>query len=206
MVGDSVVFESTFKLDQRQVGTALAASQLNCWVGNVSAGSWGPANQVAFFERFGWFDADVAILVMSTHDLVDLPLGIVQHGVTEPPLSMLAYFFDYTAKRLSVRIWPRPKKPAPTQSDRANGIKAVQQLLQSASNQVPAVVVVVHPELNEQETANGILLRETIEASGLPVVYPKLTAEHYVDWIHLSAKGQEYYGKLFADISRKVPD
>jgi hypothetical protein len=42
-------------------------------VGNVSAGSWGPPNELAYLKQYGLFDADVIVIVLSSHDYVDVP-------------------------------------------------------------------------------------------------------------------------------------
>jgi hypothetical protein len=42
-------------------------------VGNVSAGSWGPGNLLAYARRFGLFDADVVVVVLNSRDAGDNP-------------------------------------------------------------------------------------------------------------------------------------
>jgi hypothetical protein len=42
-------------------------------VGNISAGSWGPPNMLAYARKFGLFDADVVVVVLSSHDYADAP-------------------------------------------------------------------------------------------------------------------------------------
>jgi len=78
VIGDSVVFGGN-QTDQSELATTLAAQRLeqvlgrSVTVANVSAGSWGPQNQIAFVESYGWFDADLAVVVLSSHDLADVP-------------------------------------------------------------------------------------------------------------------------------------
>ncbi len=78
VLGDSVVNGGSH-VDQSELGTALLERALADRLGrpvlvvNASANSWGPPNEQAFIEAFGTFDADVVFLVLSSHDLVDIP-------------------------------------------------------------------------------------------------------------------------------------
>ncbi|MDZ4755161.1 MAG: SGNH/GDSL hydrolase family protein [Phycisphaerae bacterium] len=78
IVGDSVTNGGS-NVDQSETAAAVLetrlAKRLNrpVLVINASANSWGPPNQLGFIERFGIFDADIAIVVLSSHDLVDVP-------------------------------------------------------------------------------------------------------------------------------------
>lgn len=78
VMGDSVINGGN-QTDQVELATELLGTRLReamgrpVVVGNVSAGSWGPANLLAYIQKFGLFDADMAVLVLSSHDLVDLP-------------------------------------------------------------------------------------------------------------------------------------
>jgi len=76
--GDSVVNGGNLT-DQEQLATTIVARRLSAQrgrhfvVGNVSAGSWGPENWAAYLKEFGTFDADLLIVVASSHDFRDLP-------------------------------------------------------------------------------------------------------------------------------------
>lgn len=75
--GDSVVFGSL--LDQQELATSLLAVDLEqslrryVVVGNISAVSWGVPNYLAYEKEYGFFDADAVVLVVSSHDLYDVP-------------------------------------------------------------------------------------------------------------------------------------
>ncbi len=53
-------------------------------VGNISAGSWGPGNWLAYAEEYGFFDADVIVLVISSHDIEDNPTYQKLNQYTHP--------------------------------------------------------------------------------------------------------------------------
>ena len=69
--GDSIVNGGTLT-DQEDVATTIVQghySTNDLQILNVSAGSWGPANLVKYFEKFGIFDATDLIVEVSSHDL-----------------------------------------------------------------------------------------------------------------------------------------
>jgi len=73
VVGDSVI-NGGHLTDQADLGTELLRYELESLlrqpvsVGNISAGSWGPPNQLAYLNEYGWFDADIVLFVASDHD------------------------------------------------------------------------------------------------------------------------------------------
>lgn len=108
VLGDSVVNGGAV-LDDQQLSTTLLGRQLTrelarpVYVGNVSAGSWGPTNQAAYLEKYGWFDADLLVLVESAHDVRDASTfdHVVGVGLSYPskkPWSALAEGYQ--------RYWP----------------------------------------------------------------------------------------------------
>ena len=71
VVGDSVVNGGALT-DQDETATAILQQNMPDWrVYNVSAGSWGPGNYVAFFRRYPTLvrTNDVLVLQVSSHDL-----------------------------------------------------------------------------------------------------------------------------------------
>lgn len=63
VICDSVVNGGTLT-DQAKIATSLLQAALGSsfTVGNISAWSWGPANQLGYIHEFGWFDVDIVIL------------------------------------------------------------------------------------------------------------------------------------------------
>ncbi len=78
VIGDSVIYGGV-RIDQSQIDTEILKLNLQrqyrrpVVVGNASAKSWGPPNELAYLERFGTFDADVVILELASHDYADAP-------------------------------------------------------------------------------------------------------------------------------------
>lgn len=76
VLGDSVVNGGVLT-DHEALATTILERRLATrlgrpvFVGNVSAGSWGPPNHRAYLDRFGWFDADAIVLVLSSTDAAD---------------------------------------------------------------------------------------------------------------------------------------
>lgn len=90
LIGDSIVY-GTEHLDQDEtVGSRLrdllrAAPELGRCEPEViamAASSWGPVNAAAFLDRFGTIGASAAAVIVSAHDLYDLP---------EAPPQLLTY-------------------------------------------------------------------------------------------------------------------
>ncbi len=92
--GDSVINGGALT-DHKDLATTTlkeSVNNKNVVVGNISAGSWGPGNWLAYAEEYGFFGADVIILVISSHDYSDnptfQPLNENTHP-TEKPVSAL---------------------------------------------------------------------------------------------------------------------
>lgn len=110
LIGDSIVFGGSQSDQSETCGSYLEAllrqgTRRPVRVLSVAAGSWGPANQTAYLQRFGIFDADAAIWLLSTGDWFDAPTFTPIVGV-DP---------SYPARRpvlalgelVSRYIWPR---------------------------------------------------------------------------------------------------
>jgi hypothetical protein len=75
-LGDSVI-NGGAHTDQDSIATALLSAQLSedlnqeVQILNISAGSWGPDNAMAYIRKYGDFDAQMAFLVVSSHDAYD---------------------------------------------------------------------------------------------------------------------------------------
>ena len=76
VLGDSVINGGAWT-DQADLATSMIEARLrrdvapSAIVGNVSAGSWGPQNLLGYVDEFGLFDADVVVIVVSSHDAFD---------------------------------------------------------------------------------------------------------------------------------------
>lgn len=82
VIGDSVVL-GWARIDQDDIATSLLAQRLGVAVGNISANSWGPPNQLGYVDAHGLFDARVVVVVWSSHDAADVP-GVEPQPQNEP--------------------------------------------------------------------------------------------------------------------------
>lgn len=111
--GDSVINGGNLT-DQADVCTEILKGNLErglgvpVVVGNVSAGSWGPPNLLAYYNTYGALEADLAVIVVSDHDWEDVPAFGALNPRTHPvkqPLSALSegvvrYFWPRLKRRL----------------------------------------------------------------------------------------------------------
>ncbi|MCC6134828.1 MAG: hypothetical protein IT491_05555 [Gammaproteobacteria bacterium] len=87
--GDSVLNGGNL-LDHSTLATTLLSKRLSdalerpVVVGNISAGSWGPGNWLAYAQEYGFFDADIVMLVISSHDYADNPTFAPLNPLTHP--------------------------------------------------------------------------------------------------------------------------
>ncbi len=76
--GDSVMNGGNLT-DQNDLATSILQKSLGeitvkeVVVGNISAGSWGPGNWLGYAQKYGFFDAGVVVLIISSHDYADNP-------------------------------------------------------------------------------------------------------------------------------------
>jgi hypothetical protein len=110
VVGDSIVYGGV-RIDQSQIDTEILKRDLQdklkvpVVVGNASAKSWGPPNELAFLKRFGTLDADVVILELSSHDYADAPTFVPVVGISadypnkKPLLAMADLIETYVLPR-----------------------------------------------------------------------------------------------------------
>ncbi len=73
-------------------------------VGNISAGSWGPANWLAYAEEYGFFNASAVILIISSHDYTDnptfQPLDKNTHPTSNPTFAFIEGVTRYLPRYL----------------------------------------------------------------------------------------------------------
>jgi len=112
IIGDSVVY-GEHTLDQTQTIAFLLNEQLKqefgdeaIVVGSIAASSWGPANMLAFYQRFGPFAGNTAFLVLSSHDRSDIPYmtrRLTPYRVMEPT-SALHDFLQSAGERIEDKV------------------------------------------------------------------------------------------------------
>lgn len=174
VMGDSVINGGALTDDvdlATRIAQARLAKELDrpVWVGNVSAGSWGPGNLLAYTHKYGWFDADMVLIVLSSHDIADVPDFEPDLGPdfpSETPLLALeegmsrylpryaeVYFQEISQHLPQLASWSQEASAKPVvqvEDDRlAEGRRLLKNLLDEARSHAPVVVVLYHLEARE---------------------------------------------------------
>lgn len=205
VLGDSVI-NGGATTDQADLATEILKKRLGIVVGNVSAGSWGPANLLAYLRRFGSFDADEMIFVFSAHDLTDLPQFEPDLGPDfpehTPPLALWEAVTRYLPRYLGIETAPSSNAaPRPHAEKLSEGKKAVSDLLALARSMTPRVCVVFHHDRDAigttppEETA----FHDLATGAGAEFVSGVETADGYRDFIHFNAAGQKALADTIAE-------
>lgn len=218
--GDSVVNGGS-QIDQAALSTSLLQSALQTQlarpvtVGNISAGSWGPGNWLAYAQRFGFFEADLVVLVVGSGDHADNP-GFApldaDHPTEAPTLALqeavqryLPRYLNHYLPKVLGDLWREPSEGTtasrePTLQDGARGQADLQQFLQLAQGERRPVIVVHHPDLDELSSGRYLdghaQIRDLVRGLSLPFVelrtaYQAAGPALYRDSIHHSVLGQQ---------------
>jgi len=217
--GDSIANGGT-RLDQSEIATSILQRQLtaqgyNAYVGNVSAGSWGPENILEYIKIYGTFKADIAILVLSSHDAFDVPtfetLDQNSHPTTRPIFSLEFLFNKYVSKPTVELTKNKITKQKLEKIFKQKENKQLTELLTLLTSTVNKVVVVHHLSKNELITKTTTLASKIITSTCKRVVsncidtqdyYKKFNyknSKFYFDNLHLASDGQAVLASLFVD-------
>lgn len=188
--GDSVLNGGNLT-DEADLATTLLQQQLErstgrrVVVGNISAGSWGPGNWLAYARQYGFFDADSIVLVISSHDAADnptfAPLDPDTHPQTKPVSALVEGLTRYLPRYLkksgvhaseasSVTALSDDATAAATQ----RGLSDLREFLGLALAKTPRILVVQHAERGEIESGQfkpgyAAIQRMSLEL-GVPVI------------------------------------
>jgi len=222
VIGDSVV-NGGAPTDDSELATTLLQTRLSAslgrpvFVGNVSAGSWGPPNELAYVKRFGWFDADAAVVVYNSADYADAPtferlVGVaVEMPDHRPLLALEEGFTRYLLPRLFTL--PEPSSGPTTQQtppakDVQECLEAVREIVRFArASGVRKIMIAQHLEQTECGAAEwvghaaiaGAARDVGIEPLQLGPAFEAALRQNrnpYRDKIHPNALGQ----KIIADV------
>ncbi|MEM1026597.1 MAG: SGNH/GDSL hydrolase family protein [Planctomycetota bacterium] len=221
VLGDSVIYGGR-RTDHSALSTTITQAKLresfdqDVWVGNASAGSWGPGNWLAYVEAFGTFEADVAIVVLSPHDIGDTPRfdpTWAATQTTQPPFSALGVAMQEVWSRVRSRLGSKaaaknpndlnqPGIPIP-EPDEPHRITAEQDLTALlgifAKQKIPAAVL-YFPEADADGRHDSVRgrFKEIAEANGAKFIDLRerllnedpATNPAYRDRMHPSHEGQ----------------
>lgn len=210
VVGDSVV-NGGVEIDQMDLASELLRRSLTSgsWVGNVSAGSWGPANMAAYMQRFGTFGADHILVVLSSHDLHDVPTFPADLG-PDFPQKRPTFALEEALMRYLPRYLPlllsRVDEPIQKVSEvEAKGESDVEGLIALLKTSGAPFEVFLHPSISEltlgpnQDGKNLRHLLETLNVNYIEM-RPYLSRSDYRDEIHMNAVGHKKYAQRFLKI------
>lgn len=93
-LGDSVIFGGGW-MDHDSLATTLFSDEIGIQMLNISCGSWGPDNNVAYLREKGTFGAKAMVLVCSSHDAYDAMSFVPVVGVWP----------NYPDKQYKLAIW-----------------------------------------------------------------------------------------------------
>lgn len=165
--GDSVINGGALT-DQADLATEILRAKLATAlkrpviVGNVSAGSWGPTNMLAYARKFGFFQADVVVIMLNSMDIGDNPSGEAIVGVNPAfPARRPLIALEELVRRY---LWPRllqavaqvggetTAEKGPPIDGRAQADKSVQDLkdLCTQASGSGAVVLLAHFPMRDE--------------------------------------------------------
>jgi hypothetical protein len=179
VLGDSVVYGN--RLDQADTVSAklqkLLMAKTNgnkVLVNSIAASSWGPENLLEFYKRFGPFPGNIAWVVQSSADMVDVidPVNKILPYRTASPYCAL--------QDLALGVWhaalsgmPGKADPLKLEDKRRRADIALRALITALKADYTRVILIFHA--TRDEAING-------NAGGL-AYYPVVAKEQAIDFI-----------------------
>jgi hypothetical protein len=190
VIGDSIIYGGV-QVDQNAIDTEILKRGLSqqtgrpVVVGNASAKSWGPPNELAYLRHFGTLQADIVVLELSSHDYADVPTFVPVVGVSaaypnkKPPLALVDLLLTYLLPRY-FHIGDTPagiEKTAsdvlPSSTDIAQCLDAEREFYRFVRAHHARVALVQHlslPELNDKFQAGYYANQGVAKNEGVPFV------------------------------------
>ncbi len=223
VIGDSVPNGGMLTSDE-ELATTILQSRLAIETNrpvrvlNISAGSWCPDNFAAYLERFGTFDADMAIIVINSLDYAEIlnsgPLPPDQ-PTSRPLLALQEALTNYTPRmlrRLGIIAIPPDKwdlnNPPPEVAARSTAsLERTIELLRAANVRVAAVQHLRQSEvlgspMNGFHVLGNVLARlnvPTLNNAARVRVGLNSGRALYRDDVHPSADGQAVLANVLHD-------
>ena len=225
VLGDSVINGGSLT-NQSDLATSILERDLGngVFVGNISAGSWGPPNLLAYIETYGTFEADTVTVVISGGDICDVPSFTPLDPRTHPmESSVLAlgelitvYVPRYAERLISTKNSRRDRTEEQKEDDclasAPGGLRVMRRLIALFNDAGAQTTVVRHPTIEEFEDGSfNARLITSLQAGldGTPADYVDAkrfffkhdaVEELYRDRIHVNEAGQLLYAKIFLEI------
>jgi lysophospholipase L1-like esterase len=224
--GDSVLNGGNLT-DHENLATTILAKEFSSTrarpvtVGNVSAGSWGAGNWLAYAQEYGFFESDVVLLLISSHDIADNPTFAPLNPHTHPQVRPMFAAWEGVTRYLP-RYLPFLSKAEPAVSQAGGGTADIERgrrdlkaFLKLARDAKARVVLVQFPERSELESAKPALgyyeIKSIAQRLGVETVsaFPVMAAalargeNPYRDNIHVNDLGQRLLAELFLEVVRR---
>lgn len=215
--GDSVINGGNLT-DHQDLATTIVQNELSksltqpVVVGNISAGSWGPGNWLAYAKEYGFFQADIIILVISSHDWSDnpsfKPLNPTTHPQSKPIFALQEGVTRYLPRylpdvpELNTGEKVETKEKPLSDSKQEQGLRDLKVFLKMAQQNSQRVIVFQHLELSELKSGKlkegyhkiSSLCQELgIKNISLEPYFKKAMQKDnlYRDFIHPNEQGQK---------------
>lgn len=228
--GDSVVNGGNLT-DQAELATSILKNKLaekvnkNVVVANISAGSWGPGNWLAYAKEYGFFDTDIVVLIVSSHDYADNPTFQALNKNTHPSKQPISALYEGIERYLPDRLQQISSNAGRTETNRfaaetnekaaQKGLNDLRKFLGLAKSNSINILVFQHYEKLEIESHHANVGNKRIKMIGKRLGITPISLEPYFrrsiesglnpyrDNIHPNQVGQ----KLIAEaILAKIPN
>ena len=222
-LGDSVIFGGSW-MDQDSLATTLFTKETGMQMLNISCGSWGPDNSVAYLKEKGTFGAKATLLVCSSHDAFDSMsfapvVGVMPNYPTEqysfaiweaidryliPYLNKMTHNRKYADPDAVVEKLAADRQVVQKSKHFVKGFDALKHIADSLS--IP-MCVYLHAERGELEQRRYndmgqqiLLWADTSNVRLIDGIKEGERLDMYHDAIHLNNRGQRH----LADVLQRV--
>ena len=208
VVGDSIVNGGSLT-DDADLATYRLSGLLShggsISVCNISAGSWGPANWLAYLHQRGTFSASFAVLVLNDGDAIDVPTFATlgpEHPTSRPCLAISEAFVNYVPRYLPLFRSPAQTDPPfeSVQKDPLDDISEAVHLLRDAGISVCAVLALGEAEMASGPGSGLKAVSKRLQDLQVPMVdfadalkeSPSAGHRLFRDGVHLTPEGQRF--------------
>lgn len=216
LLGDSVVYGDHFLDQSETIATQMCQNRPKTLCAAIAASSWGPPNLLAYYERFGPFAGDIAILVQSSHDRFDVPTfrqAAIPYRLETPALAATDAFFAIWGRMKGVLQKSEQPQNQATGETIAKG--ALADLLALLKRDFSEVVLIHHATRSETLGAHSVteashFFQSIAATAGVTFLdgaslYRQVDApaQLFEDHIHLSRSGAAFLAASFAKLAFK---
>ena len=211
LIGDSIVFGGN-QTEQDSLASSMLEARLTSEFGeeirvlNISVGSWGPDNAVAYLKQHGLYDADMIVTVWSSHDALDVMFfdDLEKYPATtlrQEPLALIKIWKKYVSPALFGSAMDKSSRTTPaTEVDLNPGFQDLYDL--ANANELPFFFY-LHAE--QPEVTSGKLYQKGTwiknfltknQVDHITDLESGITVAEYRDIIHPNNQGQRFIADL----------